>query len=100
MCSLGLLVKAASKTTINAPTARHSGGIRAQEGVTEGGEASSEDGRADSSVTNYTGKTACRLTFWEILLFVLLVKEDQRHNQISVLMKPFFSTSSSLQPMS
>lgn len=53
MCSLGLLVKAASENTINAAAARHSGGIRAKEGVKEGRGAPSEDGSSDSSVTNY-----------------------------------------------
>lgn len=44
MCSLGpVLVKAASKTTIMATAARHSGSIRAKEGVTESGELSAEE---------------------------------------------------------
>lgn len=47
MYRLGLLlVRAASKTTIMATTARHSGSIRAKEGVTESGEAPSENGGA------------------------------------------------------
>ena len=44
MCNLGLLlVRAASKPTMMATTARHSGSNRAKEGVMEGGEASPED---------------------------------------------------------
>lgn len=45
MCCRGFcLVRAASRTAAMATTARHSGSIRAKEGVTDGGEAPSEDG--------------------------------------------------------
>lgn len=44
ICSLGLiLVRAASKTTSMAPTARPSGRITATEGVTDSGEVPFED---------------------------------------------------------
>lgn len=45
ICSLGLnLVRAASRTTSMAPTARPRGSTRAKEGVVESVEAFSEDG--------------------------------------------------------
>lgn len=56
ICSLGINpVRAASKITIMATVARHTGSIRAKEGVTESGVAPSKDGgRAELQETLYS----------------------------------------------